>query len=134
MAARFLPNCSARLAIAWRSPPLTSSTLLKGRLAGQFFTNAANKHQTLKTYGNTILDIARPRRWSSREFFMPGRDPGGIFVTILLGIVGAFLGGFLGTFIGLGKITSFDLGGIFIATIGSILVLIIYRMVTKNRT
>ena len=67
-------------------------------------------------------------------FFMPGRDPGGIFVTILLGIVGAFLGGFLGTFIGLGKITSFDLGGIFIATIGSILVLIIYRMVTKNRT
>jgi len=65
---------------------------------------------------------------------MPGRDPGGIFVTILLGIVGAFLGGFLGTFIGLGKITSFDLGGIFIATVGAILVLIIYRMVTKNRT
>ena len=68
------------------------------------------------------------------KFIMPGRDPGGFFVTILLGIVGAFLGGFLGTFIGLGKITSFDLGGIFIATVGSILVLIIYRMVTKNRT
>ena len=68
------------------------------------------------------------------KFIMPGRDPGGFFVTILLGIVGAFLGGFLGTFIGLGKITSFDLGGIFIATIGSILVLIIYRMVMKNRT
>ena len=68
------------------------------------------------------------------KFIMPGRDPGGIFVTILLGIVGAFLGGFLGTFIGLGKITSFDLGGIFIATLGAILVLIIYRMVTKNRT
>jgi len=65
------------------------------------------------------------------KFIMPGRDPGGFFVTILLGIVGAFLGGFLGTFIGLGKITSFDLGGIFIATIGSILVLIIYRMVMK---
>ena len=68
------------------------------------------------------------------KFIMPGRDPGGIFVTILLGIVGAFLGGFLGTFIGLGKITSFDLGGIFIATLGAILVLIIYRMVMKNRT
>ena len=68
------------------------------------------------------------------KFIMPGRDPGGFFVTILLGIVGAFLGGFLGTFIGLGKITSFDLGGIFIATLGAILVLIIYRMVTKNRT
>jgi len=68
------------------------------------------------------------------KFIMPGKDPGGFFVTILLGIVGAFLGGFLGTFIGLGKVTSFDLGGIFIATVGAILVLIIYRMVTKNRT
>jgi uncharacterized membrane protein YeaQ/YmgE (transglycosylase-associated protein family) len=68
------------------------------------------------------------------KFIMPGRDPGGFFVTILLGIVGAFLGGFLGTFIGLGKITSFDLGGIFIATVGAILVLIIYRMVKKNQT
>ena len=68
------------------------------------------------------------------KFIMPGRDPGGFFVTILLGIVGAFLGGFLGTFIGLGKVTSFDLGGIFIATVGAILVLIIYRMVKKNQT
>jgi len=68
------------------------------------------------------------------KFIMPGKDPGGFFVTILLGIVGAFLGGFLGTFIGLGKVTSFDLGGIFIATVGAILVLIIYRMVTKKRT
>ena len=68
------------------------------------------------------------------KFIMPGRDPGGFFVTILLGIVGAFLGGFLGTFIGFGKITSFDLGGIFIATVGAILVLIIYRMVKKNQT
>jgi uncharacterized membrane protein YeaQ/YmgE (transglycosylase-associated protein family) len=68
------------------------------------------------------------------KFIMPGRDPGGFFVTILLGIVGAFLSGFLGTFIGLGKIISFDLGGIFIATVGAILVLIIYRMVKKNQT
>ena len=68
------------------------------------------------------------------KFIMPGRDPGGFFVTILLGIVGAFLGGFLGTFIGFGKITSFDLGGICIATVGAILVLIIYRMVKKNQT
>ena len=68
------------------------------------------------------------------KFIMPGRDPGGFFVTILLGIVGALVGGFLGTFIGLGKITSFDLGGIFIATVGAILVLIIYSMVKKNQT
>ena len=54
------------------------------------------------------------------RFIMPGKDPGGIFVTILIGIAGGMVGGFLGTFIGLGKIQSFDLGGIFIATVGAI--------------
>lgn len=68
------------------------------------------------------------------KFIMPGKDPGGFFVTILIGIVGAFLGGFLGSFIGLGKIESFDLGGIFIATVGSILLLIVYRLVKKKQT
>jgi uncharacterized membrane protein YeaQ/YmgE (transglycosylase-associated protein family) len=67
------------------------------------------------------------------KFIMPGKDPGGFFVTILIGIVGAFLGGFLGSFIGLGKIESFDLGGILIATVGSILLLIIYRLVKKKQ-
>jgi uncharacterized membrane protein YeaQ/YmgE (transglycosylase-associated protein family) len=65
------------------------------------------------------------------KFIMPGKDPGGLFVTILIGIVGAFLGGFVGSLIGLGKIESFDLGGIFIATVGAILLLIIYRLVKK---
>lgn len=66
------------------------------------------------------------------KFIMPGKDPGGFIVTILIGIVGAILGGFLGKFIGLGSVESFDLGGIFIATIGSIVLLIIYRLVTKK--
>jgi uncharacterized membrane protein YeaQ/YmgE (transglycosylase-associated protein family) len=38
------------------------------------------------------------------KFIMPGKDPGGIFVTILTGIAGAIVGGFLGSFIGLGKV------------------------------
>lgn len=66
------------------------------------------------------------------KFIMPGKDPGGIFVTILIGIVGGIVGGFLGTFVGLGKIQSFDLGGIFIATIGAILTLVVYRIVKKK--
>lgn len=66
------------------------------------------------------------------KFIMPGKDPGGIFVTILIGIVGGIVGGFLGTFVGLGRIQSFDLGGIFIATIGAILTLVIYRVVKKK--
>jgi uncharacterized membrane protein YeaQ/YmgE (transglycosylase-associated protein family) len=67
------------------------------------------------------------------KFIMPGKDPGGIFVTIVIGIVGGVLGGFLGSFIGLGKIESFDLGGLFIATVGAILLLVIYRFVQKNK-
>ena len=67
------------------------------------------------------------------KFIMPGKDPGGFFVTILIGIVGGIVGGFLGTFIGLGKIASFDLGGIIIATTGAVLLLVIYRMVGKSR-
>lgn len=67
------------------------------------------------------------------KFIMPGKDPGGFFVTIVIGIIGGVLGGFLGTFIGLGKIESFDLGGLFIATAGSVLLLIIYRLASKKR-
>ena len=66
------------------------------------------------------------------KFIMPGKDPGGIFVTILIGIAGGVVGGFLGTFIGLGKIQSFDLGGILLATFGAILLLIAFRFVRKK--
>ncbi|MEY4483586.1 MAG: hypothetical protein RL693_1038 [Verrucomicrobiota bacterium] len=67
------------------------------------------------------------------KFIMPGKDPGGCFVTILIGIAGAIVGGFLGTYIGLGKIESFDLGGIFIATMGAILLLFVYRLIPKKQ-
>ena len=67
------------------------------------------------------------------KFIMPGKDPGGIFVTILIGILGGVVGGFLGTFIGLGKIESFDLGGILIATFGAIVLLVIYRIARKKQ-
>ena len=62
------------------------------------------------------------------KFIMPGKDPGGIFVTILVGIAGAIVGGFLGSL----KVESFDLGGIFIATIGAIILLIVYRLLRKR--
>jgi uncharacterized membrane protein YeaQ/YmgE (transglycosylase-associated protein family) len=66
------------------------------------------------------------------KFLVPGKDPGGFIVTILIGIVGAILGGFLGSFIGLGRVESFDLGGIIIATIGAIILLILYRLFQKR--
>ena len=66
------------------------------------------------------------------KFMVPGKDPGGFFITILIGIVGAILGGFLGSFIGLGRVESFDLGGIVIATIGAIILLVLYRLFQKR--
>lgn len=65
---------------------------------------------------------------------MPGRDAGGTIVTILLGIVGAFVGGFLGQAI-LGSNFGateggFNFGGLITAIIGAIVVLAIYRLAT----
>lgn len=68
------------------------------------------------------------------KFIMPGKDPSGCMVTAVIGIVGGVIGGYLGTFLGLGKIESFDLGGIFIATMGAIVLLIIYRLVMKKKS
>lgn len=66
------------------------------------------------------------------KLIMPGDDPGGIIVTILLGIAGAFVGGFLASLIGIGG------GGIIwtiiIATIGAIILLAIYRAIVGGRT
>lgn len=65
------------------------------------------------------------------KFFMPGDDPGGIFVTILLGIAGAFLGGMIGSLLGVGTITGFNVVSIVLAIVGAIILLVIYRMVRR---
>jgi uncharacterized membrane protein YeaQ/YmgE (transglycosylase-associated protein family) len=57
------------------------------------------------------------------KWIMPGPDPGGLFLTIGLGIAGAFVGGFLATALGLGSVTGFNLGSVTIATGGSLLLL-----------
>ncbi|MGM1064376.1 GlsB/YeaQ/YmgE family stress response membrane protein [Saccharothrix sp. Mg75] len=65
---------------------------------------------------------------------MPGRDPGGIIITMLLGIVGAIIGGFVGRAIfGTDINTFFDLSTWLLAILGSLIVLGIYRLVTGNR-
>ncbi|MFD0202575.1 putative membrane protein YeaQ/YmgE (transglycosylase-associated protein family) [Saccharothrix carnea] len=65
---------------------------------------------------------------------MPGRDPGGIIITMLLGIVGAIIGGFVGRAIfGTDINTFFDLSTWLLAILGSLIVLGIYRMVTGSR-
>jgi len=67
------------------------------------------------------------------KFIMPGRQGGGIILTIVLGVVGAVVGGFLGTHVlGFGDISGFDLRSIAIAVGGAILVLFLYGLIAHN--
>lgn len=66
------------------------------------------------------------------KFIMPGRDPGGIIVTILLGIVGAIIGGFIASAIGFGP--GGNIWNLLIATLGAVVLLWLYRVFTSRRT
>jgi uncharacterized membrane protein YeaQ/YmgE (transglycosylase-associated protein family) len=67
------------------------------------------------------------------KLIMPGKDPGGCIITILLGVVGAALGGWIGTMLGFGSVDGFNIGSFAIAVLGAILLLLIYRMVLGRR-
>lgn len=65
------------------------------------------------------------------KLLMPGRDPGGFIITILLGIAGALVGGFLGRALGLyGPGQS---AGFIMALIGAVILLALYRFLTRHR-
>jgi uncharacterized membrane protein YeaQ/YmgE (transglycosylase-associated protein family) len=67
------------------------------------------------------------------KLLMPGRDPGGIIVTMLLGILGAVVGGFVGRAMGLYQ--PGEPAGFFMATLGAIVLLFIYRLAfARTRT
>lgn len=63
------------------------------------------------------------------KWIMPGKDPGGFIVTILIGIVGAVVGGFIGSALGFGSVEGFDFRSFLIAIGGALLLLFIYRKV-----
>ena len=63
------------------------------------------------------------------KWIMPGKDPGGIVVTISLGICGSFVGGFIGSLIGLGRVSGFNIGSLALAVGGAVLLLFLYRKI-----
>jgi uncharacterized membrane protein YeaQ/YmgE (transglycosylase-associated protein family) len=68
------------------------------------------------------------------KLIMPGRDPGGILVTLLLGVVGAFVGGFIGNAIfGVGIDRFWSLSTWLLAILGSVIVLGAYRLIVGRR-
>jgi uncharacterized membrane protein YeaQ/YmgE (transglycosylase-associated protein family) len=60
---------------------------------------------------------------------MPGKDPGGCIITVIIGIVGALLGGFLATALGFGGISGFDWRSLAVAILGSMLLLALWRLI-----
>ncbi len=66
------------------------------------------------------------------KFIMPGKDPGGIIVTSLIGIAGAFIGGLISSFLGFGTVNSFSLGSMAIATGGALILLFGYRQLKST--
>ena len=69
------------------------------------------------------------------KLVMPGRDPGGLIVTTLLGIAGAFIGGLVLQFLGSAAgVTGINVWSILVATLGAVILLAIYRLFAGRRT
>jgi uncharacterized membrane protein YeaQ/YmgE (transglycosylase-associated protein family) len=67
------------------------------------------------------------------KWVMPGPDPGGIIVTILIGIAGAFVGGYIvQSLFGGPPMTSVGISSILVATLGAVLLLAVYRLITRR--
>ena len=65
------------------------------------------------------------------KFIMPGKDPGGIFITMLIGIAGALLATFIGSHVGLYR--EGQRAGFFMSLLGAIVLLAIYRLIKGGR-
>ena len=69
------------------------------------------------------------------KLIMPGKDPGGIVVTILLGIAGSFVGGFLfQTLLGRGDTDGVSTSGLIGSVVGALILLFLYRMFVGRRS
>ena len=66
------------------------------------------------------------------KLIMPGKDPGGIIITILLGIVGSFLGGLIAGGLGFQSSTGFNYW--IFSILGAIIILVLYRLIIGRRT
>ncbi len=66
------------------------------------------------------------------KLLMPGRDPGGFFITIIIGIAGSILATFIGRALGL--YAEGDSAGFLMSVVGAILLLFLYRLIARGRT
>jgi uncharacterized membrane protein YeaQ/YmgE (transglycosylase-associated protein family) len=67
------------------------------------------------------------------KWVMPGPDGGGLVMTTLLGVAGAFVGGWIGTQLGFGSVSGFDFRSLAIAIVGALLLLFLNRKLRSRR-
>jgi uncharacterized membrane protein YeaQ/YmgE (transglycosylase-associated protein family) len=67
------------------------------------------------------------------KLVLPGDDPGGLIVTALVGIAGAFVGGFVVGILGGAGVTGINIWSILVATLGAVILLAIYRLFAGGR-
>lgn len=66
------------------------------------------------------------------RLIMPGKDPMGILMTIILGVAGSFVGGFVATLIWRSETGAFRPGGIILSVLGAMLLLFLWRMFQRK--
>jgi uncharacterized membrane protein YeaQ/YmgE (transglycosylase-associated protein family) len=67
------------------------------------------------------------------KLILPGKDPGGVIVTILIGVIGGFLGGWLSSLFGGRGITGFNVASFAWAVVGALVLLLLYRLFLRHR-
>ena len=67
------------------------------------------------------------------KLVMPGANPGGLIVTTLIGMAGAVVGGFLIGVLGGAGATGFNVWSILVATVGAVVLLFVYQLLTGGR-
>ncbi len=88
-----------------------------------------------------MFDVMGPVSWifigllagALAKFFMPGKDPGGCLVTILIGIAGAFVGGLIASYVGFGGVSGPNLPTLLTATGGAFVLLFVLRLFRGSR-
>ena len=67
------------------------------------------------------------------KLLVPGSDPQGCIITMVIGVLGAVIGGFIGSWLGFGAVTGFNLKSFLIAVVGSVLLLALYHLLRRRR-
>jgi uncharacterized membrane protein YeaQ/YmgE (transglycosylase-associated protein family) len=98
---------------------------------GHWFERQGSERRMIESYGILGWIVIGLLAGAIAKMLMPGKDPGGCIITILLGIAGALLAGFIGKSIGWYQ--EGEAAGFLAAIVGAFIILFLYRMIMRRR-